>query len=338
MSWRELAPEPARCWIRLLPKRWPAAESPYLDLAERRIAWPGGDRELPLPELPTAGRDLVYLPPVARERRSERERWLVDLERSGGMALLQVDPDEALEPAATGWRVTDLLPWLLTGEVDRAAELPTPIAVALPLIAGLSARPSDWTPWLAALARDGGGRSVFGITVDLTPTDRRRLAEVAGDDRWQGIFHADPPAERDFARAAAAVGLRPFAVRPSCTLPPRLGRNRELATLLASTGELWLRLGRSEADGQALLAAARHVEATPLDVAALAREKNLAVIGWLSPRARALVEERVATGSCALLETLEREWTAPPSGSASGGEPAPASGDPSASDSARPVV
>lgn len=311
MSWRELAPEPARCWIRLLPKRWPAAEAPYLDLAERRLTWPEGDPGLPLPALPAERHDLVYLPPVARERRPERERWVVDLERSGSEALLQVDAEEALEPAATAWRVTDLLPWLLAGEPERAEELPLGIAVALPLVPGISAQPADWAPWLAALAR-AGRRTVLGVAVDLTPADRRRLADLAGEERWQAIFHADPPTERDFARAVAAAGLRPLALRPTCALPPRLGRNRELATLLASTGELWLRLGRSEAEGQALLAAARHVEATPLDLAALSRESNLAVIGWLSPRARSLVDEWVAAGRCALLDELEQEWTAAP--------------------------
>ena len=310
MSWRELAPEPARFWIRFAPKRWPAPDSPYLDLVDRRVCWPGDEAAIALPEPPSGHLDLVYLPPVPRRRRAERERWIVDLERAGGAALVEVDPDEAAEPAATGTRILNLLPLLLGAEPTTLTELPPEIAVVMPLLPGLSATPADWNPWLTALAA-AGRRAVLGVLVELTPSDRRRLADCTGESRWEAIFHGDPPALRDFARAADAAGLDPFPPRPRLFLPPRRVRNRDLASALAQVGELWLRLGRSEAEGQALLAAARHVEATPLDLAALAREGNLEVISWLSPRARDLVAEKVASGRYPLLDELHSAYLAP---------------------------
>jgi hypothetical protein len=310
VSWRELAPEPARFWIRFAPKRWPTPENPYLDLADRRICWPGDETAVPLPEPPAHRLDLVYLPPVPRRRRAERERWIVDLERAGGAALVEVDPDEAAEPTATGTRILNLLPLMLGGEAAKLEPLPLDVAAVVPLLPGISAGEADWEPWLAALA-SAGRRPVLGIPVELTPSDRRRLADRTGEDRWEAIFHGDTPSDREFARAVGAAGLEPFPPRPRLFLPPRRVRNRELASALAQAGELWLRLGRSEADGQALLAAARHVEATPLDLAALAREGNLDVISWLSPRARDLVAEKVASGRYPLLDELKAAFLAP---------------------------
>jgi hypothetical protein len=310
LSWRELAPEPARHWIRFSPKRWPAAGAPWLDLAERRLAWSDGAPEVPLPEPPSPRLDLVYLPPLPRARRAERERWVVDYERAGGVALVQVDAEEALEPTATGARVVDLFAQVLAEDATPLADLPLEVSAVLPLLPGLSADAGAWRPWLAALAARGR-RRVSGLAVELTPPDRRRLAELGGEARWEAIFHGETPSERDFARAVAAAGLDPFPSRPQAALPPRRRRNRELATVLAEGGDLWLRLGLPEADGQALLAAARHVEATALDVASLAREGNLGVVSWLSPLARELVAEQAESGRSEHVERLRRQYLAP---------------------------
>ena len=80
---------------------------------------------------------------------------------------------------------------------------------------------------------------------------------------------------------------------------------------LAEAGDLWLRLGRPEGEGASLLAAARHVETTPLDLASLAREGNLGVVGWLSPLARSLVDRRVAEGRTTMVDELRAELLAP---------------------------
>ena len=317
MSWRELAPEPARHWIRFAPKRWPAPEGPRLDLAERRIFWPDAGPDPPLPQPPAERLDLAYLPPLPSARHAERERWVVDYERLGGAALVQIDVEEAREPTATGSRVVDLLPRVLAGAPDALAELPPRVAAVMPLLPGLSADVGQWRPFLAALAARGR-RQVVGLAVELTPPDRRRLAERVGEARWEAIFHGEMPSERAFARAAAAAGLDPFPARPEATLPPRRRRNRELATLLAECGDLWLRVALPEADGQALVAAARHVEAAALDVAALAREGNLGVISWLSPLAREVIGELVARGRSARLQRLREEFLS----STSAGAPA----------------
>jgi hypothetical protein len=310
LSWRELAPEPARHWIRFSPKRWPATGFPSLDLAERRIIWPGGARDVPLPEPPLARLDLVYLPPVPRERRAERERWIVDYERQGGAALVQIDVEEALEPAATGTRVVDLLAQLLVRDPAPLAALPGGVAAVLPLLPGLSPEAGAWRPWLAALAARGR-RQVCGVAVELTPPDRRRLAELSGEAAWEAIFHGEAPSEREFARSAAHAGLEPFPLRPDVALAPRRRRNRELATRLAEAGDLWLRLRLPEADGQALLAAARHVEATALDLASLAREGNLGVVSWLSPLARELIADQAAGGRAERFERLKGQYLTP---------------------------
>jgi hypothetical protein len=72
--------------------------------------------------------------------------------------------------------------------------------------------------------------------------------------------------------------------------------------------ELWLRLARPVGQGQALYAAARQADRTTFDLAALAREGNLGVLGWLDPLARSLVKEVASTGRSALLKELTAEY------------------------------
>ena len=320
VSWREHSPEPSRHWIRFSPKRWPASPAPYLDLVERRIEWPGGEPDEPLPERPKRGRDLLYAPPVAPDRRAERERWVLDVERSGGAVLVEIGSDEVEEPTVTGSRVLDLLGALLAGAPEAVEPAPPEIAAVMPLVPGLSGDPGAWEPWLAALARRSPGRTVVGVEVELTPVDRRRLSELGGERNWEALFHAEAATEREFARVAAARGLSPFPRRPELELFPRRRRNRDLATLLRECGDLWLRLGRPEPTGQGLLAAARHVEATPLDLAGLAREGNLEVLGWLSETAREVIAASVAEKGGALLEELRAEYLAADGDVNGGGE------------------
>jgi hypothetical protein len=315
VSWRELVPEPLGLWIRAVPKRWPAPESPALDLAERRILWPAeepGPAELP--PAPSADRaDPCYVPPVPRALRSRRERWVLDLERTGGVAIVHLTWDEAGEPAATGSRWVDAFAFLLGAASSAdAASLPLEVPVAFPLLPGLSATPESWRPWLEAFAV-AGRRLVAGLPVELTPLDRRRLADRAGEQHWEAIFHGDAADERQFVRLAAELGLETRVPRPRAPRTPRSQRNRDLATALAEAGHLVLRLGGSEAEGQALLASARHLEATPLDVPALAREGNLPVLSWLSPGAREMVAELVESGRSQRLEGLLLDWRAPAS-------------------------
>jgi hypothetical protein len=312
VSWREHAPEPGRLWIRWTPKRWPAGEHPHLDLADHRIVWPGPPvatgAELWLPEPPR--RDLVGLPPVPETRTAQRDAFVRALEEAGSPALVQVTGSET-PPAAVV--VLDLLATLLgvVEPFERRGRTEAPLWVVLPLLPGIVGEETleGWLDRIASLAP----AAVIGLTPELEPLDRRRLAE-GREALYESIFHGAPIAERRFAQRAAARGLPVFPRRPvSPADPPRLARNRELAAELAEAGELWLKLGRGEPEGQALLAAARHLEATPLDFTALAREGNLGVVSWLSEASRAMIEERVATGTAARLEALRAAWI--------GGEP-----------------
>lgn len=313
MSWSERVPEPATLWIRAVPKRWPAPERPAVDLATRRLRWPEPDAtpgDLP-PTPPVRRADPCYVPPVPRSLQAARERWVLDLERTGGTAVVHLTFEEAAEPAATGVRWIDGLA-LVLGQVapEAIAELPLEIAVAFPLLPGLSPGPVSWQRWLEPLSA-AGRRLVHPVAVELTPADRRRLVDLAGEAHWEGIFHGDVQGERAFAIAAAATGLETRVPRPGGPRTVRQGRNRDLATALAEAGHLMLRLARSEPEAQALLASARHLEATPLDVSALTREGNLPVLTWLSPLAREIVGEMVASGHSERLQALQAEWRTP---------------------------
>jgi hypothetical protein len=310
LSWREHAPEPSRLWIRWTPKRWPALELPFLDLATRRIEWPdaggaGADVELGAPAPPR--RDLIALPPVAAPRAAERDALARAFSREGAPVLLQVVAGEP--PEAGEIVVLDLLAAVL-GSADPLAgwrRPQAPLWVVLPLLPGVLDE-AELDRWLARIV-DLEPAAVAGIAPDLSPGDRRRIADALDETLYEEVFHSHAPSERRFARRAEERGLSVFPARPGAPgAPPRLVRNRELAATLAEAGELWLRLGRSEPEGQALLAAARHLEATPLDLAAVVREGNLGVVSWLSATARAMLDERASTGRSGALEALRAAW------------------------------
>jgi hypothetical protein len=250
-------------------------------------------------------------------------------EAAGGLAeeLPSVPPrsgwgdeigDGGLPPAGTTV-VVDLLPLLLAGGGELVAAPPAPPgAVAVwPLVPGLGDRPEDWRRGCERLAA-AGYATVQPLGLGLDPADRRRLAERASESAYHDLFHRPPPAERDFSRVAAGFGLAPFLRRPgterwpgarpdappaaepppgspvgsaagSITPAAAAFSNRRLAGLLALAGELWLRVGRPEAQGQALFRAARWADETGYDLAALAREGNLGVVAALDQTSRELI-------------------------------------------------
>jgi hypothetical protein len=102
--------------------------------------------------------------------------------------------------------------------------------------------------------------------------------------------------------------MEPWMARPLPTGPAGQVRNRRLAETLALIGELWLRLGRAEARGQAFYRAARWVDRESHDLVVLAREGNLGVVTWLDEDSRAVVEEFATEEESTLLRELRRQY------------------------------
>lgn len=299
-------PEPARFWIAHTPRRWHSAGGLWTDLAHARIRGfrTGG---APLPKLEADGLDdLFHLPPVRSELRAARDELAAAIARSGTPVLAQLLPDERLRlPGVV--EVYDLLRPILDGELERLGELPEGSTAVWPLIAGLTDRPERWQEGCDRLAAAGVG-CVQATAVELSPELRSHLARDRGDEIFDALFHGAPPSERDFSRYAHARGLGVFMPRPETGRSPREIRNRQLAAQLALAGELWLRLNRSVAAGQALFRAARGAESTRHDLAALVREENLTVMTWLSTRSAELIVEVVTRNRSTLLEDLLGEY------------------------------
>jgi hypothetical protein len=325
-------PEPARFWVRYTPRGWPPPAGPWTDIAAGALGAAAGERDRgaagrPLPDLAAPPLDdVLYLPPVPAAREAERRALARRRLADGTPVLLQVPlGGEAVEPAeriaeAGATVVYDPLPALAAGGIDRleralarAGKGVAAGAVAVwPLVPGLADEAAAASRACVALAA-AGIVAVQPLRLQLAPADRRRLAEAGGGGAFHALFHRPPPDERRFARAAAASGLVPLLWRP-LPRPPLAGAgNRRLAGLLALAGELWLRIGRPEAQGQALFRAARWADGTAYEVAALAREGNLGVVEPLDAFARTVVEAALAGDGRAtppLIDELLAAWVA----------------------------
>lgn len=310
MSWRELSPRPFTLWARWEPKAWRRPDWLHLDPMTGAMRSGGesagsGSVAVEPPEPP----DVVYLPPVDAPFAVERDALARRVADAGGHALVHLRAGEAVAPLGATPIVDLLEPFASGAEPDRL-ELPRGAWVIFPLVAGLVDAEGERRRWLARLAV-GGAAVVVGALPAITPSDRRLLADRAGEERWQAIFHGEPPDERAFARAVFESGVASLPPPPELAFPPRSARNRRLAAWLAEAGELTLRLGKGEAGGEALLAASRHAATASLDFAALAREGNLAVVDWLDEAARRLVEQAAASPAGAPpadLVRLRAEW------------------------------
>ncbi len=306
LTFRRQRAEPAGFWIRYRPARWPGPEDPWLDLAAAGlgVSRPGAPLEAPAARIEALD-DHVYLPPVAPDRRADRDRLVATLAANDLPVLVQLLVGEAPVPGATV-TVFDPLPLLLDGDLEALAALPAGSTVVWGLVAGLSDGADTCQRGLERLARAATAR-VVAVVPELEPRQKRQLA--GSDERaFARLFHGEPPSEREFARRAAAAGLATrFDRPPSPAGTPRPG-NRLVAARLAQVADLWLRLGRPEADAQELFRAARWIEAADHDLAALEREGNLGVLGWLSDKARLQVEASLTAGMPPLLSELEREY------------------------------
>lgn len=194
--------------------------------------------------------------------------------------------------------------------LDALDLLPPGAAALWPLVAGLTDAPDLLAAGLDRLAA-AGVAVVQPFVPRLDPAGRRRLAEAAGGDAFDRLFHGSDADERAFARAAAARGLGFLLPRPLPRPPLGGAANRRLAAALAVAGELWLRLGRTPSQGQAFFRAARWADETGYDLPALAREGHLGVVEAVDAASRALIEEAAATGGePALVAELTRAYLA----------------------------
>jgi hypothetical protein len=297
---REVQPEPAKLWIRYAPRQWPGPPGPWMDLAAGTFADPlelcsGGDGFEATATLEGMGDraldDLVYLPPVPADLTSARDRLASRHAGRGTPVLVQLLPGDPL-PNVEGpcIAVLDLtaealfskaLTWP-EGDVQSVAAAVWPL---LPGVDSLGAR----ADLLATLVAAGVG-TLQAVTLELDPRQLRELAEDLPEERYLPLFHGNPPDAGDAARAAIAAGLRPLLPRPLPRPPLRGAGNLRLAAVLATEGELCLRLGGAEPRAQSLLRAARFAERAPQDLEALARDGNLGVLPWLDAESRRVLE------------------------------------------------
>jgi hypothetical protein len=322
-------PDPGRFWIRYVPRLWEAPDIPWVDLAEGKLAtfYKVRERALEPDDLLALAQaqldDVFYLPPVP-ERLADARNHLASSQRAAGTpVLVHLFPGDPLPWTAEGEAdglVFDVLPALLDQDVDRLRLIPAGATAVWPLLPGLTDSPGLWEEGFEALTAAGVTR-VQALAPLLSPSDRRRLVERWGDEgAFDALFHQQPPAERDFARAAHLCGFSPFLPRPLPAPPIRGGENRRIAGVLALAAELWLRLGRAVEQGQALYRAARWIDGASYDLKGLARERNLSVLTPLDALSRRLVAECADGSEPPLLTELLAAYVAPEDGSGDNGE------------------
>ena len=303
-------PEVSRFWIRHSFRNWNASSRWWTNLATGSLGEPGSTgRTVPTLE-PARVDGLLYVPPVGSAQREERQRLVASVLAGGGQVLVGLHAGENPRTLEGVTRVYDLLPVLLEGRLDDLEQLPAGSTVVWPLISGLTDHPALWRDACSRLAA-AGVRCAQSMQPTLGARQRRLLAtefEQDGKQLFESLFHRDPPAERRFAQVAHQFGLRPFVSRPVAEGGERHERNQRLSELLSVAAEVWLGLGRSEAQGQVLFRSSRWAEETAVDIQALVLEGNLEIIAWLGPPASTMIQEWAETGSSATLTCLVEEY------------------------------
>lgn len=310
MNLREQTPDLGRCWVRYAYRPWSGSRDLWLDLFSRGLGR-GPEKGLELTDRLFAQGldDVVYLPPVQESQEGIRGELIERLGAAGAPVLVQrLSGSEPSYPGAV--EIYDVLHAVAIDDLSRLAAVPEGAAVVWPLISGYSDDRKDWESGLELLAANGVA-CVQGVAADLSPADRRRVVEAAGEQGFERLFHGPTPSEQEFAGAAHRLGLEPFLARPLPKAPTRLVHNRRLAELLTSIGELWLRLGKAESRGQSFYRAARWVDRESHDLVLLARDGNLGVVTWLDEDSREVIEEIAAEDRSTLLAELRGEYLEP---------------------------
>lgn len=308
VRWYRILADPGRLWVRYVPRSWPGPSEAWSDLARLR---PGARQRFDVgpiapPARLDAAPDAVWVPPVDSAYRGHREA-LIDSLRDGGLPYVDHRLAEEAPQAAQEELVLDLFGMLLRGGGEGFAALPAGAWALWPLIPGLTDSPERVESGLALL-RGAGIRGVHGVALELDARQRRRFAEIGGEEVFAALFHGVQSSEREFARRVAGAGLEVFHPRP---LPSasRPAANRRLAALLYRVGDLWRRLDRTRVQGEEILAAARRLDEVETDARRLVEEGNLDILDWLPSAARSLLREFVETGAPPeLLCRLQREY------------------------------
>ncbi len=304
--------EPARFWIRFVPRAWPGAAQLWTDVSSARLGDPGPPDLLPsLPE----GKDLelgdlVYLPPVRQEAAAWRDRLAMRFVEHQTPVLLQLLPEQSppqVPPSPLIHYLHDGLAKLLRGEVAGAVPYQAGATVLWPLVGGLTDDAGFWRRACEALTR-AGVAVVQSMALELSPAHRRRLVESCEDDAAHAVFHRPNPPERSFDVVAQSLGLQSFLPRLTPGLEGRDLANRHLAGLLGLAGELWHRMGRDISRGEELFRASRWVESTAHDVLALAREGNLGLVREVGGAGRQVIDEWAAAGASAFFEEVRESY------------------------------
>ncbi len=303
----EQTPDLGRCWVRYAFRPWPGSSDLWLDLFSRGLGQgPGKGTDLDEPVIVGSLDDVAYLPPVDGSQEGFRKQLAERLGSAGSPVLAQSLPGtELVSSGAT--EIYDVLQAVATGDLAKLDTVPSGAAVVWPLISGYTVDVGIRENGLSRLAA-AGVTFVQGIAADLPPSDRRRVVRVAGEQGFERLFHGQAPSEREFAAAVHRSGMEPFLRRPLPLAPTRLVHNRRLAELLASIGELWLRLGRAESRGQVFYRDARWVDRDTHDLMVLAREGNLGVVTWLDDDSRRAIQEIAARDESTLFQELRREY------------------------------
>ena len=307
---RSLRPEVGRLWIRRTLREWPGSGRRWVDLAESAMRRSASGRAVPDPSAIEDDGGLLYVPPVDAANVTARDALVGALARRGVPLLVHVFAGEPLEASpAPELLAVDVMEVLLARRLSALDSAPTGSVVVWPLMAGLTDDEAMWDEGCRRL-RASQVACVQPLVLDLPPAERRELAgDVAEGGAFSRLFHGRGADERRFAQVAAAHGLEVFLRRGSAGAD-RVARNAALAEILALGGEMWLRLGRGEVQGQELFRASRWVEDSGVDVRALHGEGNLDIVEALrAPLASSIIGEWARTGSSSMVDGWLAEYT-----------------------------